>query len=84
MTKIVVGSPSLTHHLLLYPGLGPAMLDNIGGVGLYIGYMREILDYNIIIITLTIISLTPPALHKMQRECNGVAFEEFIKHAQLK
>jgi hypothetical protein len=46
MTKIVVGSPSLTHHLLLYPGLGPAMLDNIGGVGLYIGYMREILDYN--------------------------------------
>jgi hypothetical protein len=32
MAKIVVGSPSLTHPLLLYPGLGPAMLDNIGGV----------------------------------------------------
>jgi hypothetical protein len=30
MAKIVVGSPSLTQ--LLYPGLGPAMLDNIGGV----------------------------------------------------
>jgi hypothetical protein len=32
MAKIVVGSPSLTQSLLLYPGLGPAMLDNIGGV----------------------------------------------------
>jgi hypothetical protein len=32
MTKIVVGSPSLTQPLLFYPGLGPAMLDNIGGV----------------------------------------------------
>jgi hypothetical protein len=32
MAKIVVGSPSLTQPLLLYPGLGPAMLDNIGGV----------------------------------------------------
>jgi hypothetical protein len=30
MTKIVVSSPSLTQPLLLYPGLGPAMLDNIG------------------------------------------------------
>jgi hypothetical protein len=28
--------------------------------GLYIGYMKETLDYNIIIITLTIIPLTPP------------------------
>jgi hypothetical protein len=36
MTKIVVGSSSLTQPLLLYPGLGPAILDNIGGV------MREI------------------------------------------
>jgi hypothetical protein len=32
MTKIVVGSSSLTQPLILYPGLGPAMLDNIGGV----------------------------------------------------
>jgi hypothetical protein len=32
MTKIIVSSPSLTQPLLLYPGLGPAMLDNIGGV----------------------------------------------------
>jgi hypothetical protein len=32
MTKIVIGSVSLTQPLLLYPGLGPAMLDNIGGV----------------------------------------------------
>jgi hypothetical protein len=32
MAKIVVGSPSLTQPLLLYPGLGPAMLNNIGGV----------------------------------------------------
>jgi hypothetical protein len=29
MAKIVVGSPSLTQPLLLYPGLGPTMLDNI-------------------------------------------------------
>jgi hypothetical protein len=32
MAKIVVGSPSLTQPILLYPVLGPAMLDNIGGV----------------------------------------------------
>jgi hypothetical protein len=32
MAKIVVGSSSLTQPLLLYPGLGPSMLDNIGGV----------------------------------------------------
>jgi hypothetical protein len=32
MAKIVVGSPSLTQPLLIYPSLGPAMLDNIGGV----------------------------------------------------
>jgi hypothetical protein len=32
MVEIVVGSPSLTQPLLLYPGLEPAMLDNIGGV----------------------------------------------------
>jgi hypothetical protein len=32
MVKIVVGSSSLTQHLLIYPGLRPAMLDNIGGV----------------------------------------------------
>jgi hypothetical protein len=32
MAKIVVGSSSLTQLLLLYPGLGSAMLDNIGGV----------------------------------------------------
>jgi hypothetical protein len=32
MAKIVVGSPSLTQPLLLYPGLGSTMLDNIGGV----------------------------------------------------
>jgi hypothetical protein len=30
MAKIVVGSPSLTQSLLLYPGLGPAMLGNRG------------------------------------------------------
>jgi hypothetical protein len=30
MAKIVVDSPSLTQPLLLYPDLGPAMLDNIG------------------------------------------------------
>jgi hypothetical protein len=30
MAKIVVGSSSLTQPLLLYPGLGLAMLDNIG------------------------------------------------------
>jgi hypothetical protein len=35
MTKIVVSSPSLTQPLLLYPGLRPAMLDNIGGVTHY-------------------------------------------------
>jgi hypothetical protein len=29
MTKIVVASPSLTQPLLLYPGLGPAMLDGV-------------------------------------------------------
>jgi hypothetical protein len=40
--------------------------------GLYIEYMRETLDYNIIIIP-----LTPP---QMQHECNDVAFEEFTKH----
>jgi hypothetical protein len=27
MARIVVGSPNLTQPLLLYPGLGPAMLD---------------------------------------------------------
>jgi hypothetical protein len=27
MTRIVVGSPNLTQSLLLYPGLGPAMLE---------------------------------------------------------
>jgi hypothetical protein len=32
MGKIVAGSPSLTKPLLFYPGLRPAMLDNIGGV----------------------------------------------------
>jgi hypothetical protein len=32
MGKIVVGSSSLTQPLLLYPGLRPAMLDNIDGV----------------------------------------------------
>jgi hypothetical protein len=32
MAKIVVGLSSLTQPLLLYPGLGPAMLDNLGGV----------------------------------------------------
>jgi hypothetical protein len=32
MTKIVVGSSSLTQPLLLYSGLGLTMLDNIGGV----------------------------------------------------
>jgi hypothetical protein len=30
MAKIVIGSSSLTQPLLLYPGLGLAMLDNIG------------------------------------------------------
>jgi hypothetical protein len=29
MAKIVVGSSSLTQSFLLYPGLGPAMLDNM-------------------------------------------------------
>jgi hypothetical protein len=48
---------------------------------LYIGYMRETLDYNSTVIILTIIPLTPP---QMQRECNDVAFEEFTKHTQLK
>jgi hypothetical protein len=32
MAKIVVGLPSLTQPVILYQGLGPAMLDNIGGV----------------------------------------------------
>jgi hypothetical protein len=32
MAKIVVCSLSLTQPFLLYPGLGPAVLDNIGGV----------------------------------------------------
>jgi hypothetical protein len=41
--------------------------------GLYIGYVRETLDYNIIIIILTIVPFTP-------LKCNGVACEEFIKH----
>jgi hypothetical protein len=39
MAKIVVGSPSLTQPLL-YPGLGPAMSDNIGGV-FYLDNKRE-------------------------------------------
>jgi hypothetical protein len=45
---------------------------------IYIGYMRETLNYPITIIPLTVISLTPP---QMQREWNGVAFEEFTRHA---
>jgi hypothetical protein len=32
MAKIVVDLTSLTQSLLIYPDLGPAMLDNIGGV----------------------------------------------------
>jgi ABC-type arginine/histidine transport system permease subunit len=32
MVKIIIGTPSLTQPFLLYSGLGPAMLDNIGGV----------------------------------------------------
>jgi hypothetical protein len=36
MAKIVIGLPSLTQPLLLYPGLRPAMLDNIGRVKKYI------------------------------------------------
>jgi hypothetical protein len=32
MAKIVVGSLSLTQPLLLYTGLGPVMLDNIGAM----------------------------------------------------
>jgi hypothetical protein len=31
MAKLVLGSPSLTQPLL-YPSLGPAILDKIGGV----------------------------------------------------
>jgi hypothetical protein len=42
MAKIVVGSPILTQPLLLYPGLEPAMLDNIGGV-------KKGLDVNVIL-----------------------------------
>jgi hypothetical protein len=37
MVKIVVDSPSLTQHLLIYLGLRPAMLDNIGGVVFHSG-----------------------------------------------
>jgi hypothetical protein len=29
MAKIIVGSPSLTQPFLLYPGLGPAMLEQL-------------------------------------------------------
>jgi hypothetical protein len=32
MTKIAVGSSSLTQSLLLYPSFEPTMLDNIGKV----------------------------------------------------
>jgi hypothetical protein len=32
ITKIVIGSPSLTQFLFLYPDLGPAILDNIDEV----------------------------------------------------
>jgi hypothetical protein len=32
MAKIVVGLPSLTQGLLLYPGLGPAMLFSRSGL----------------------------------------------------
>jgi hypothetical protein len=42
MTKIVVGSPSLTQPLLLYPGLRPAMLNNIGGVGEIYRYEKKV------------------------------------------
>jgi hypothetical protein len=53
--------------------------------GLYIGYMRKTLEYNITIIPLTIIPLIPPPLSlQLQRECNDAAFEEFTKHTQLK
>jgi hypothetical protein len=41
MAKIVVGSPSLTQPLLLYPGLGPAMLDNIGGVSHHLFLLKN-------------------------------------------
>jgi hypothetical protein len=32
MAKIIIGSLSLTQHLLIYPSLKPTMLDNISGV----------------------------------------------------
>jgi hypothetical protein len=36
MAKIVVVLSSLIQYLLIYPGLGPAMLDNIGGVNVHV------------------------------------------------
>jgi hypothetical protein len=44
MAKIVVGSSSLIQPLLLYPDLGPAMLDNIGGVGMFKPYFIQFLS----------------------------------------
>jgi hypothetical protein len=41
MDKTVVGSLSLPQPLLLYSSLGPAMLDNIGGVKELIGTMKR-------------------------------------------
>jgi hypothetical protein len=45
MTKIVVGSSSLIQPLLLYLGLAPAMLDNIGRVKGDKQIISEIQDY---------------------------------------
>jgi hypothetical protein len=44
--------------------------------GLYIGYMRETLNYNITIITLTIIPLIPPL------KCNVNAMTLHLKSSQ--
>jgi hypothetical protein len=46
MAKIVVASPSLTQPLLLYSGLRPAMLDNIGGVLFWIRRVVKVGEKN--------------------------------------
>jgi hypothetical protein len=42
MAKIVVGSSSLTQPILLYPGLGPGMLDNIVGVWIQMNRIKNL------------------------------------------
>jgi hypothetical protein len=49
----------------------------MGTIYIYIWYMRKNIDYNITIITLTIIPLPSSNVS----EYNDIVFEEFTKHA---